>query len=183
MAIASLATTFAETQTLTLDTSKMTVDQFESYKKLINSPSQQVSPKQVSEWATAGRELGGAFKECWGAISTDVERFANSPAGTWTAILVTWKVAGNDLIGVAKSIVRWIFSIGLAILFTAILLPMTWFNCVRYKKVLKSVKYDEKGKVIERLYDAREPIHADWMAAYAVVYCVFIGFCTIVAFA
>lgn len=93
--------------------SKMSLSELQAYQKVLriqkdNSQSPPITVSKLEEYASVGKALGQAFKECWSTVSTDAERFAQSPSGKWTAFLITWKVMGRDAVDLVQMTVRWI---------------------------------------------------------------------------
>lgn len=123
---------------------KMSLDELQAYQKTIRvqQESQKLaipSASKLQEYAVVGKALGQAFKECWSTVSNDAERFAQSSAGKWTALLITWKVMGQDAIDIVKTSVRWSaggFILLIGVPFFALLV---WRNCITKRK-LESVE-------------------------------------------
>lgn len=93
------------------------------------------SPSKLQEYALVGKALGQAFKECWTTVSGDAEKFAQSPAGKWTAFLITWKVMGQDAIDIMKTSVRWVIGSCIYAIGIPFFVFLTWRNCITRKQL------------------------------------------------
>lgn len=162
-----------------IDPASLSPTDREAYFRIIKNNPQKITPNQVAEWAEAGKALGGAFKECWSTISTDAERFANSPAGKLTAILVTWKVAGRDFIDLSSRIMRWIVGIGILIPFSIYMAYAFAKNCMN--RTIKTKTLESDGKKIHE-YRSEPGVHSDFAAVYALIYGAAVGICALIMF-
>jgi hypothetical protein len=108
---------FAQNQTIDVDISKLSQTELINYQNLLKASQEQaksfnidtVSSSQLSKYAETGKALGEAFNSCWGTISTDVEKFAQSDAGKLTMFLVAWKIMGEDCIEVVNDFIHYTF--------------------------------------------------------------------------
>lgn len=166
----------------------MSLAEFQAYQKTIKvhqqaASNQMPSPSKLQEYASVGKALGQAFKECWSTVSTDAEKFAQSDAGKWTAFLITWKVMGKDAIDLVKTTVRWVVGCGLLGIVTPFFMFMIWKNCI-VKKVVVSCERTSMWSV-KKTYAAspRDPIHEGWLILYGFCYLIFIGAVSLIMFA
>src|ERR1051326_4347830 len=185
MVCGSLMTTNAATDTVEVDVSKLSQVELQAYQRMkamqAEAQSHNANPEKVSEWAKTGKALGEAFKECWGTVSNDVERFANSKAGMWTAFLITWKVMGHDTVELTKQFIRWVVAFGLLIVGFPTWIYIFRKNCITHR-VVKSMTRESFWKV-KKTYENSNAVHDNWAAAYAGFLFAFLVLCTLIAFA
>lgn len=184
IAIMALSTAaFASQSTLSVDVSKMSQAELLAYQRLaaLQEANAKITPAEVSSWVGAGKEMGLAFKECWGAISNDVERFANSPAGKWTAFLVTWKIAGKDMVDVVTRVIRIGFSMSFAVVITIAGVFFYNRNCTA-RRVLAKTSKDKEGTVT-KVYETVEGTHTSEAIIYPLAYSLIMLLLMLAAFA
>ena len=168
----------------------MTASELEAYQKVLkvqqaNSPKQIISePSKLKEYAEVGKAFGTAFKECWSAVSTDVERFAQSSAGKWAMILVSWKIMGNDAVELTTSVVQWFVGIGLLSVGIPFWVFIFYRNCVA-KKILLTT--ERTGFfTVKKTYakDPSSPIHGDdgIPLLYGVSFLIYLGVVSLIMF-
>lgn len=183
--LVSILTPAAQNQPLKIDAeaiSKMTMDEFRSYQTVIKSQLSNVSSvpdvNKLTEYAVVGKALGQAFKECWSTVSVDAEKFAQSPAGKWTAFLITWKVMGRDAFDIVKESIRWTIGICMFFIITPVFFYFTWRNCVSKNKILeieqtgfckKKIKYESTSSEYRN-----GPIHEGVIVGYGLCYAMFL---------
>ena len=135
----------AQNQTLDVDISKLSQTELINYQNLLKASQQQaksfdvgnMTPDNLNKYAETGKAFGEAFKSCWGAISDDAEKFAQSDAGKITMFLVAWKIMGEDAIGVVNNLVHYTFG-GLAyIVFISVWVYM-YRRCTQTRYVIES---------------------------------------------
>jgi hypothetical protein len=167
---------------------KMSWDELQAYQKTLkvqqeNQKFAVPSASKLQEYAVVGKALGQAFKECWTTVSTDAEKFAQSPAGKWTAFLITWKVMGQDAIDIVKTSVRWSaggFILLIGVPFFAFLI---WRNCIT-KRQLETVErtgvFTWKKTYAKGMY---VPEHCNEGAIlYGLAFIIFLGFVSLIMF-
>lgn len=143
----------------------MSLSELEAYQKVLRvqreNQSKLVIPdaNKLTQYAEVGKAFGVAFKECWSAVSKDAERFAQSSAGKWAMVLVSWKIMGEDAISITKYAVRW--TVGLCLFGVGIPFWVFIFyrNCVS-KRVL--ISKERTGLfAVKKTYDKNmsDPIH------------------------
>ncbi len=169
------------------DIAKMSLTELQAYQTTLkiqqsSQHSELPSPSKLQEYASVGKALGQAFKECWSTVSSDAEKFAQSDAGKWTAFLITWKVMGRDAIDLVKTTVKWIVGIGLLVTVTPFFMFMVWRNCIS-KRNLAVVERTSFWNV-KRIYKDRSesPIHESWLILYGLCYLIFITACSMIMF-
>jgi hypothetical protein len=157
----------------------MTFSELDAYQKVLRvqqaaqSKVEIPSVNKLQEYALVGKALGQAFKECWSTVSVDAERFAQSPAGKWTAFLITWKVMGKDAIDLVKTTVRWTVGSCLFLVITPFMMFAFWRNCITRKVILITERTSFFN--VKKTYDKipRDPVHAGYAAVYGIVYLIF----------
>ncbi len=170
--------------------SSMSFDELQAYQKVLkaqfnnaNRTAELPSVNKLQEYATVGKALGQAFKECWSVVSTDAERFAQSPAGKWTAFLITWKVMGKDAVDLTKTAVRWIVGGSLMSTITIFFAFIVYRNCIS-KRVLLS---EERTSMFnfKRTYSKELscPMHEDSTCYYGIAYGILMIVCGFIMFA
>jgi hypothetical protein len=177
---------FGQTETVQVDITKLSQQELLVYQQLKQKQQQGagslVNPDNIEKYAQIGKSFGTAFKECWSTVSADAEKFANSSAGKWAMVLITWKIMGDDAINLMEKSVS--YAIGIPLLFVG-----TFFfayiyrrNCVSHPQLVSktkvgwlTVKSEYKGMTT--------PIHNNegpW--GYAVCYAAFVGICALIIF-
>lgn len=152
--------------TITVDITKLSPSELALYQKLKTDQLantfniDKVTPDQIDRYGQIGRAFGSAFKECWTAVSSDAEKFAQSDAGKWAMFLVAWKIMGQDANNIVDRVVRYIagfFLLGVGIPFFIYIFRR---NCVQYPMLASrtrvgfwSIKSEYKG-VVEPLHPA-----------------------------
>lgn len=167
----------------------MSFDELQAYQKVLQAQKKQQplkipEPDKLQQYAEVGKAFGTAFKECWSTVSVDAERFAQSPAGKWAMVLVSWKIMGQDAIDITENIVSWIVGIGLLAAGVPFWIYIFNRNCVS-KKILLS-KERTGLFTVKKTYskDLSNPIHGDEGAPilYAITFAVFIAIVCLIMF-
>ena len=183
-----IAFTSMAQEIITVDVTKLDESQLRVYQQLkqqMNTNSstlENLTPEKIDKYAQIGKAFESAFKECWSTISTDTERFAQSSAGKWVMVMVTWKIMGDDAINLVSHTIR--FGVGSFLLVVGIPFFIYIFrrNCVQIP-LLKS-KTRVAFLTVKREYEGMsEPIHSYSAGIYGVVFAVFIGIISIIMFA
>ena len=189
--VCSMTATIAQSSDrVEVDITKLSTEELQVWQKLktkeakANEVIAVTTPDKMLKYAEVGKAFGQAFKECWSAVSTDAEKFAQSPAGKWAMILVSWKIMGQDAIDITKSVVKW----GVGICLLSVGVPFWAYifnrNCVA-KRVLLS-KERTGLFAVKKVYDKNmsDPIHGDEGAPilYAVTFAIFIGIVALIMF-
>lgn len=191
LSVLSIAPLFAQETKIDEKTiANMTQSELEAYQKVLkvqqaNTPRAIVAePSKLKEYAEVGKAFGTAFKECWSAVSTDVERFAQSPAGKWAMVLVSWKIMGHDAVEITTSVVQWFVGIGLLSVGIPFWVFIFYRNCVSKKVLLTS---ERTGLfTVKKTYakDLSSPIHGDEGAPllYGVSFLIYLGVVSLIMF-
>jgi hypothetical protein len=185
--------TFAQDQPTTApavapNIAEMDYHQFIAYQKMLKQSHtasltiENLTPEKVNKYAEMGKGLGIAINEGLGAVTKNVEQFSQTSAGKWLMVLITWKVMGNDAVGLVRQAVQFAIGGGLLILGVPFFIYIYRRNCVAYP-LLKS-----KTKVgfltIKKEYEGvNDPIHDDagpW--GYGVCFVIFVGICAAIMF-
>jgi len=106
----------AFTQSITVDKKDLPPD---LVKKIESAQQvQEVTQKleAVNEWAGIGKEIGGAVREGLTAVKDVAVDFSKTDVGTFTMVLIAWKVVGQDMLGLG---------VGLIVLFIGVTF-ITW---------------------------------------------------------
>lgn len=175
-------------ETLQVDVTKLSQQELALYQKLKKDAQSTVNldnltPEKIDKYAQIGKAFGSAFKECWTTVSTDAEKFAQSDAGKWAMVLVSWKIMGEDAIGFTKQFVQFITGGALLLVGVPFFVYIYRRNCVsvpilvsKTKVAFLTVKKEYKG--------LSSPIHDDaGPLGYAVCFALFVGICVLIMFA
>lgn len=174
-------------ETLQVDITKLTAEQLKTYQQLKQMQAQQetavesLSPERIDRYAQIGKAFGSAFKECWTTVSTDAEKFANSSAGKWAMILVSWKIMGNDATQLTNQFIHYITGGLLLSVGTLFFIYVFRRNCVSLPRVKSKVTF---GPItLKKEYDGMtDPIHSDETPGYYVTYVIFVIICAMIMF-
>lgn len=60
----------------------------------------------VHSWVGLGREIGDAVNSSLSAVATQSNNFAQTPVGKLTAVLVVWKLIGQDVVHVSFALIE-----------------------------------------------------------------------------
>jgi hypothetical protein len=64
--------------------------------------------QEVSQWAGVGKEVGEAVDAGLGAVVDQADRFGTTKVGTFTLILIAWKIIGRDFTNIVFGSLGWI---------------------------------------------------------------------------
>lgn len=177
----------ADQDNVTVDVTKLTPEQLRVYqqlKTLQNNPNaanalENLTPEKLDKYAQMGKGLGIAINEGLGAVTKNVESFSQTSAGKWLMVLITWKVMGEDAIGLARTAVQW--TVGGLLLLIGI--PF-WIWIVRRNCVQRPIAAVEKTGFWKKKVDYRDsdPLHANWVAAYGACFLVYMGVVALITF-
>lgn len=171
-------------ETIQVDVTKLSQQELVLYQKLKRNAQEGINLENLTldKYAQIGRAFGSAFKECWTTVSTDAEKFAQSDAGKWAMVLVSWKIMGEDAVGLISRFVRFITGGALLLVGVPFFIYIYRRNCVvhpllvsKTKVAFLTVKKEYRGVV--------SPIHDDagpW--GYAMSFATFIGICCLIMF-
>jgi len=187
LVLAAFAFTAMAQETVQVDVTKLSQQELALYQKLKQHAQDglsldNLSPEKIDKYAQIGKSFGTAFKECWTTVSTDAERFANSSAGKWAMVMVTWKIMGKDATQLLRDIIR----IGIGVFLLAIGVPFFIYifrrNCVPARRLKSANKIG--WFTYRREYDGTtDPIHEDVAITYGICFVVFVLMCCIIMFA
>lgn len=173
--------------TVQVDVTKLTGQQLQVYQELKAMQARQaastslenLTPEKVDKYAQMGKGLGIAINEGLGAVTKNVEGFAQTSAGKWLMILITWKVMGADAIGLARTAVQWI--VGGTLLFVGI--PF-WIWLVRRNCVVPPIAVIEKPTfwTKKKVYQNRLPIHEEYTWGYGLCFLIYLGAIAMITF-
>lgn len=179
---------FAANENVSVDVTKLDANQLKVYQEFKQLQAKQaavmsldgLTPEKVDKYAQMGKGLGVAINEGLSAVTKNVETFSQTSAGKWLMVLITWKVMGEDAIGLARTAVQW--SVGAILM--GIGIPF-WVWLVRRNCVQRPIATVErtgfcKNKVT---YRSDDPIHSDYILAYGACFLVYMGMCVAITFA
>lgn len=178
----------SSSDTVVVDVTKLDQNELQLYQslktKMAKKELTQITPEKIEKYADIGRAFGSAFKECWGTVSNDAERFAQSPAGKMAMFLVAWKIMANDVQGLVKSTVRFFMGIVIWVVVTPFFILTIYRNCITKKRgnVLSVEKLGCFKKKVT-YGPVQDPEHCDWLAAYGGCYALFLGILCLIMFA
>jgi hypothetical protein len=106
----------------------------------------QVDVQEAGAWVGLGKEVGEAINSSLSAVTDNTAKFADTKVGKFTMFIIAWKVLAQDFMGVL-----WAFFLA------SIGFPTLIWSYRRWTRptFLKSETRNEKGKVIERIYEDR----------------------------
>lgn len=182
---------FAQSQdSVQVDITKLTPAQLQVWQQLkqqqasaqsVAASLENLTPDKIDKYAAIGKAFGSAFKECWSTVSTDAERFAQSPAGKWAMVLVSWKIMGEDAVNLTRTVVQWI--IGGTLLLVGI--PF-WIWLVRRNCVQRPIATIERtgflGLNKKVVYRDQNPLHEEWTIAYGACFLIYLGATALITF-
>jgi hypothetical protein len=167
----------------------MSYEQFRAYQSMLKQQNsgkgialENFTPENINKYAQMGKGLGVAINEGLGAVTKNVEQFAQTSAGKWLMVLITWKVMGNDAVNLAEKTVRWAVGVPLLFVGTCFFIYIFRRNCVvhpllasKTKIGFLTIKCEYKGE--------SDPIHDEagpW--GYALCFAIFVGICCLIMF-
>lgn len=184
-------TTFAVVgqETLQVDVTKLSQQELLVYQKMKQNANaskmtlENLTPDKINTYAEVGKAFGSAFKECWTTVSTDAERFANSSAGKWAMVLVSWKIMGKDATQLVRDTVRVAVGVSLLTVGVPFFLYIYRRNCVSVPRLKSSSKIF--WFTYKREYEGMtNPIHGEAEGLlYGVCFVIFVIMCCLVMFA
>jgi len=187
LAILFLAIPSFATDTVEVDITKLTDSQLRVYQEMkamqIRSATataiENFTPEKVDKYAQMGKGLGIAINEGLGAITKNVEQFAQTSAGKWIMVLVTWKVMGEDAIGLTRTLVQ--YCVGITLFLVGI--PF-WIWLIRRNCVLRPIASVEKlGFWAKKTtYTGGEPLHGETIAVYGLFFLFYLGATALITF-
>lgn len=137
---------FAQTESVQVDITKLSQQELLVYQQLkqkqaANSMSvANLTPETIDRYAQIGKSFGTAFKECWTTVSTDAERFANSSAGKWAMVMVTWKIMGDDAVNLVEKSVQYAIGFPLIFIGTCFFIYIIRRNCMSRPILVSATK-------------------------------------------
>lgn len=187
--IATLAlftlTAVAQNETVQVDITKLTQQELQVYQALKQKQANagisldRLTPESVDKYAQMGKALGTAVNEGLGAVTKNVEQFSQTSAGKWLMVIISWKVMGQDAVGLMEKAVQ--FCIGGPLLVVGII-AFIWMirrNCIQ--RPIKSI--ERKGIFAKTITFAdRDPVHVDLIWAYGLCFAIFVGICSLIMF-
>lgn len=138
-----------------------------------------LTPEKVDKYAQMGKGLGIAINEGLGAVTKNVEQFAQTSAGKWIMVLVTWKVMGEDAVNLTRTAVQYL--VGGTLFIVGI--PF-WIWLVRRNCVQRPIATVEKTGFWTKkiVYKTDEPLHSDYIIAYGACFVIYLGVTAAITF-
>jgi len=188
LVIGLVSTAFAAEENVQVDVTKLDANQLRVYQELKQMQARQaaavnlesLTPEKVDRYAQMGKGLGIAINEGLSAVTKNVETFSQTSAGKWLMVLITWKVMGEDAIGLARTAVQW--SIGGGLLLVGI--PF-WIWIVRRNCVQRPIACVERLGFFKKkvtYQDRSEPLHGEYTWAYGLCFVVYLGIVAMITF-
>ena len=178
---------FAEqADTVQVDITKLDQNQLRVYKELKEMQARSalsldnLTPDKIDKYAQMGKGLGIAINEGLGAVTKNVEQFAQTSAGKWLMVLITWKVMGADAIGLARTAMQWIIGGGLLVVGIPFWIWIVKRNCVN--RPIQSIEKTSFWKSKITYSDCSDPIHGDYTVAYGACFLVYMGMTAAIMF-
>ena len=94
--------------------------------------------QQAAQWVGLGKEIGIAVNDGLSSLTDQANKFANTKVGTWTMILVTYKVLGKDFIR---------YAVGLLFFIVAVIILFWQFKAGYYAHKIRT-----KGNIFSPLF-------------------------------
>ncbi len=194
LALAMLLTftsVFAQsTETLQVDITKLSQNELLVYQQMKQKQVESaktlsmsnLSPENIDKYGQMAKAFGSAVKEGLGAITHNVDEFAQTGAGKMTIALIAWKVMGNDAVHLVEKTVQ--YGIGLPLLFfgTLFFVYLIRRNCTSRPALVSKTKLF--GVItIKSEYKGNMPaVHEEVIWAYGIFYAIFVGICSLILF-
>lgn len=109
----------------------------------------QQTVQNASEWVGLGKEIGEAFNGALSALTKNASEFADTSLGRFAMYMVAFKIIGAPIIGFFFLFIWFIVSTILYFIYIK--------NNVLERKIVDKEKFNDAGKVIERVYRQYEP--------------------------
>ena len=178
----------AQTETVQVDITKLSQQELLVYQQLKQKQAQSgisldsLTPENVDKYAQMGKALGTAVNEGLGAVTKNVEQFSQTSAGKWLMIIISWKVMGQDAVGLIEKGVQ--YAVGIPLLFIGTLV-FTWIirrKCLARPALVSATKVG--WLTVKREYKGMTS--PDWggeeVLVTAICYAAFIGICCLIIF-
>lgn len=136
---------FAQVQSekITVNVNDLPPDLLQELKQKQQSQAITTDLKQYNEWAGVGKEIGIAVKEGLTAVKDVAVDFSKTEVGTFTMVLIAWKVVGKDALGLFTGVL--VFFIGVVLIYWSYrksCIPLKictkdegWFKAKEYKVI------------------------------------------------
>lgn len=98
-----------------------------------------------------GKSIGSAMREGLGAITDETNKFAKTDVGKFTAVIIAWKVLGND----AKHFIDKVIYLAISIPFMIVFIVI-WWRSFRVCLPIKVVTKDKDGTKTIRYINAED---------------------------
>lgn len=126
-----------------IDITRLSSTELANYQKLLKKASEmeeqsktavgsirQIATKDNLEVAKGwGKQLGVAFKGCWGEVTDDIERFANSDAGKISMLIIAVKLVSTEFMDFYNLTVQYVFAFTIVVIFVPVWGFLFYRNC------------------------------------------------------
>ena len=184
--LAMATPSFADTaDTLQVDITKLDQTQLRAYQEMKAMQAKSIlsmenlTPENVNKYAQMGKGLGVAINEGLKAVTTNVEQFSQTSAGKWIMVLITWKVMGEDAVGLVRTAIQWIVGLSLLIVGIPFWIWLVKRNCVN-RPIAKIEKTGFWTKNI--IYTAAAPLHDEYILLYGVCFLIYLAAAALITF-
>ncbi len=178
-------TAYPQDNSLTYKTEDLTPEQLNVIKQLKAAEKskslsmENLTPDKIDKYAQMGKGLGIAINEGLGAVTKNVEQFAQTSAGKWLMVLITWKVMGEDAVGLVRNAIQW--SIGGFLILVGV--PV-WIWVVKRNCVNRPIaKVEQTGFWTKNItYSERLPIHEEYLWGYVLFFFIYLAAVAMITF-
>ena len=98
----------------------LTQDQIKQIEKLQNAEIVTQDLENYRKWAGMGKEIGVAINDGLKAVSDQTAQFAETTPGKLSMILITWKVLGDDVVGLTRAVTGIVVGVPMLIGFVSV---------------------------------------------------------------
>lgn len=188
--VAALVATpaFAQTDNVQVDVTKLSAEELRVYQSLKQKQASsgisldKLTPENVDKYAQMGKALGTAVNEGLSAVTKNVEQFSQTSAGKWLMVIISWKVMGNDAVGLVEKGVQYIVGIPLLAVGTLLFAWIMRKNCFARPALVSATKVG--FLTVKKEFKGTTGPEWDGEHAFVAVVCyaIFIGICCLILF-
>lgn len=178
----------AQTETVQVDITKLSQQELLVYQQLKQKQASagisldKLTPENVDKYAQMGKALGTAVNEGLGAVTKNVEQFSQTSAGKWLMVIISWKVMGQDAVGLVEKGVQYLVGVPMLAIGTILFAWIIRRNCFSRPQLVGATKVG--WLTVKREYKGTTDPIWNGEAAFVTVICyaVFIGICCLILF-
>lgn len=145
---------------LTQDQIRSLQTQAEALRTQTNKSDVDQTLDSVQKYVEVGKGIGAGLGEAARSLNIAVNEFAVSPVGKWTLVLITYKVVGQDIIGLV-----------MGLLWFAVFIPLWAYYFKRICLYQSITEEMNNGKVVKRHYQGYSP-KDDHVLGYRIGFCI-----------